>query len=63
MGSNIGNINNRVRSHIAAARKLGMDDEVLGELLSTVAVFSDTSRLAAGYQLDLEEVFLPSADV
>jgi AhpD family alkylhydroperoxidase len=51
-----------VCSHVAAARKLGMDDEMLGELLSTVAVFSDTSRLAAGYQLDLEEAFRPPTD-
>lgn len=46
-----------VVSHTAAARKLGMDDEMFGELLSIVSVFSDTSRIASGYQLELEQSF------
>jgi len=46
-----------IASHMKAARTLGMDDEMLGELLSIVSVFSDTSRLAAGYQMELDPQF------
>jgi AhpD family alkylhydroperoxidase len=44
-------------SHTAAARKLGMDDEMLGELLAVVGMFNQTNRLANGYQVEVDDVY------
>ena len=41
-----------VNSHIAAAQKLGLDTEGLGELLAVVGLFNMTNRLAEGYQVE-----------
>lgn len=41
-----------INSHTAAAKKLGLDDEGLGELFAVVAVFNGTNRLADGYQIE-----------
>ena len=46
-----------VASHTAAARKQGMDDEMLGELLAVVGMFNQTNRLANGYQVEVDEVY------
>ncbi len=46
-----------VASHTAAARKHGMDDEMLGELLAVVGMFNQTNRLANGYQVEVDEVY------
>jgi AhpD family alkylhydroperoxidase len=43
-----------IRSHTAAARKLGMDDETLGELMAVVGTFNQTNRLADGYQVEVD---------
>jgi AhpD family alkylhydroperoxidase len=43
-----------IRSHTAAARKLGMDDTMLGELMAVVGTFNQTNRLADGYQVDVD---------
>jgi len=43
-----------IRSHTAAARKLGMDDEMLGELMAVVGTFNRTNRLADGYQVEVD---------
>jgi AhpD family alkylhydroperoxidase len=43
-----------IRSHTAAARKLGMTDAMLGELMSVVGTFNQTNRLADGYQVDVD---------
>ena len=43
-----------IRSHTAAARKLGMDDTMLGELMAVVGTFNRTNRLADGYQVDVD---------
>ena len=43
-----------IRSHTAAARKLGMDDEMLGELMAVVGTFNQTNRLADGYQVEVD---------
>lgn len=43
-----------IRSHTAAARKLGMSDAMLGELMSVVGTFNQTNRLADGYQVDVD---------
>ena len=40
-----------VNSHTAALRKLGMDDETLGELMAIVGLFNMTNALANGYQI------------
>lgn len=41
-----------INSHTAAVKKLGLDDEGLGELMAVVAVFNGTNRLADGYQIE-----------
>jgi AhpD family alkylhydroperoxidase len=43
-----------IRSHTAAARKLGMDDTMLGELMAVVGTFNQTNRLADGYQVEVD---------
>ena len=43
-----------INSHTAAARKLGMDDEMLGELLAVVGVFNRTNTLADAYQVEVD---------
>jgi AhpD family alkylhydroperoxidase len=40
-----------VNSHTAAVKKLGLDDQGLGELMAVVALFNATNRLADGYQI------------
>lgn len=40
-----------VNSHTAALRKLGLDDEALGEVLAITALFNSTNALADGYQV------------
>lgn len=39
-------------SHIAAAQKLGMDAEMLGELMAVVGLFNMTNKLSEGYQVE-----------
>jgi AhpD family alkylhydroperoxidase len=46
-----------IASHTAAARKLGMDDEMLGELMAVVGMFNQTNRLANGYQVEVDAVY------
>lgn len=41
-----------INSHTAAVKKLGLDDEGLGELFAVVAVFNGTNALADGYQIE-----------
>jgi AhpD family alkylhydroperoxidase len=43
-----------IHSHTAAARKLGMDDAMLGELMAVVGVFNRTNALADGYQVAVD---------
>lgn len=47
-----------VNSHTAAAMKLGMDREMLGELMAVVGLFNKTNKLADGYQI-APDVFPP----
>lgn len=51
-----------VRSHTAAARKLGMDDAMLGELMAVVGVFNQTNRLADGYQVEVDPQLLAASE-
>jgi AhpD family alkylhydroperoxidase len=40
-----------INSHTAALRKLGLDDEALGEIMAIVGLFNLTNALANGYQV------------
>jgi len=46
-----------IRSHTAGARKAGMTDTMLGELIAVVGMANETNRLANGYQVDVDEPF------
>jgi AhpD family alkylhydroperoxidase len=50
-----------INSHTAAVKKLGLDDEGLGELMAVVATFNATNRLADGYRIQPD--ILPDVDV
>jgi AhpD family alkylhydroperoxidase len=41
-----------LNSHTAAAQALGMDTEMLGELLSVVGMFNETNRIVEAYQVE-----------
>jgi AhpD family alkylhydroperoxidase len=41
-----------VNSHTAAVRKLGMDAEMLGEVMAVVGLFNSTNAIADGYQIE-----------
>ncbi len=47
-----------IRSHTAAARKLGMDDGMLGELMAVVGAFNRTNKLADGYRVEVDAKLL-----
>jgi AhpD family alkylhydroperoxidase len=51
-----------IRSHTAAARKLGMDDEMLGELMAVVGTFNQTNRLADGYQVEVDHQLMAASE-
>lgn len=46
-----------INSHTAAARKKGLDDEVLAELNEIVALANAGNRLTQGLQVPVDEVF------
>ena len=46
-------------SHTAAARKAGMSDAMLGELLAVVGMANETNRLANGYRVEVDPAFEP----
>jgi AhpD family alkylhydroperoxidase len=41
-----------INSHTAAAQKLGLDTEALGELLAVVGLFNQMNKLADAYQVE-----------
>ncbi len=41
-----------INSHTAALRKLGVDQETLGEIMAIVGLFNMTNALANGYQVE-----------
>jgi len=47
-------------SHTAAARKKGMTDAMLMELMAVVGLANETNRLANGLRIDVDERFIPS---
>ena len=46
-----------IHSHTATARKKGMTEEMRTELLSVIAMASQTNALANAYQIEIDEVF------
>jgi AhpD family alkylhydroperoxidase len=46
-----------IASHTASARRHGMTDEMLGELLAVVGMANETNRLADGYQVEVDEIY------
>jgi AhpD family alkylhydroperoxidase len=46
-----------VNSHTAAARKKGMTEEMLSELMAVVGMANQTNSLVFGYQVDLDDAF------
>jgi AhpD family alkylhydroperoxidase len=50
-----------INSHIAAARKKGMDDQTLAELVEIVALANAGNRLTQGLQVEVDERYKPKA--
>ena len=46
-----------IASHTVSARKKGMSDDMLRELMAVVGMANETNRLAAGYQVEIDEAF------
>ena len=46
-----------INSHTAAARKAGMTEAMLGELMAVVGMANETNRLAHGYQGEVDARF------
>ena len=46
-----------ISSHTAAARKKGMSEEMLSELMAVVGMANQTNALANGFQVDVDEAF------
>ena len=47
-----------IASHTAAARKAGMTDAMLAELMAVVGMANESNRLASGYQVEIDARFL-----
>jgi AhpD family alkylhydroperoxidase len=41
-----------INAHTAAAQKLGLDNEALGELLAVVGLYNQMNKLADAYQVE-----------
>ena len=46
-----------IASHTVAAQKKGMTDQMFQEVMAVVGMASETNRLAAGYQVEIDEQF------
>jgi AhpD family alkylhydroperoxidase len=46
-----------IASHTAGARKKGMTDAMFHELMAVVGMANESNRLAAGYQVEIDEQF------
>ncbi|MBV9403828.1 MAG: carboxymuconolactone decarboxylase family protein [Acidobacteriaceae bacterium] len=44
-------------SHTASARKKGMTEAMLGEVMAVIAMANATNALSAGYQVEIDEQF------
>ena len=49
-----------IASHTASARKAGMTDAMFAEVMAVVGMANETSRLVAGYQVEIDEQFKTS---
>jgi AhpD family alkylhydroperoxidase len=49
-----------IASHTAAARKAGMSDAQFAEVMAVAGMANETNRLASGYQVEIDERFLPA---
>lgn len=47
-----------IASHTAAARKAGMTDAMLAEVMAVVGMANESNRLASGYQVEIDQKFL-----
>ena len=47
-----------IASHTAFARNKGMTDAMFHELMAVVGMANETNRLAAGYQVEIDEQFM-----
>ncbi|MDQ7843563.1 MAG: carboxymuconolactone decarboxylase family protein [Armatimonadota bacterium] len=46
-----------IHSHTAAARKKGMSEEMLAELMAVVGMANQTNALANGFQVEVDEAY------
>ena len=46
-----------INSHTAGARKKGMSDEMMSELMAVVGMANQTNALANGFQIEVDEAF------
>ena len=46
-----------IASHTASARKAGMTDRQLAEVMAVVGMANETNRLASGYQVEIDQRF------
>jgi AhpD family alkylhydroperoxidase len=46
-----------IASHTASARRQGMSDEMLGELMAVVGMANETNRLSNGYQVEIDPIY------
>jgi len=50
-----------INSHTAAARRAGMSESMLGELLAVVATANETNSLANAYQVEVDDKIYQAA--
>ena len=48
-----------IASHTAGARRAGMSDAMLGELLAVIGMANETNALVKGWQVPIDERFKP----
>jgi len=46
-----------IASHTASAKNKGMTDAMFRELMGVIGMANETNRLAAGYQIEIDEAF------
>jgi AhpD family alkylhydroperoxidase len=46
-----------IASHTTSARKKGMSEAMFAELMAVVGMANETNRLAAGYQVEIDQQF------
>ena len=51
-----------IRSHTAGARRQGMTDAMLAELMAVVGMANETNALANGYAVEVDAKFLGRTD-